>query len=256
MPEGAVTLNRRGSLALIRLNQPQSLNLVTVDMAWELRQVCRRLNEDGQTRVAILTGAGSVFSCGRDRFDDLNGLPLSQWLELHRVASALAGLKMPTIAAINGNALDHGLELALACDLRTVAEDARLGFTDLSQGMIPRDGGTQRLARVVGRSQALELFLTGRLVTATEALSMGLVCMVAPQNGALIAAEELASGIASTAPIAAQYTKEAIHKGMDLSLQQGLELEADLSFILQSTRDRLEGVRSFLEKREPQFKGE
>ena len=256
MSEGAVTLSRREVLALIRLNQPESLNLVTVDMAWELQRVCQSLNEEGQTRVAILTGAGPVFSCGRDQFDDLNGLPLSQWLAQHRVASALAGLKMPTIAAINGNALDHGLEIALACDLRTVAEGARLGFTDLSQGMIPWDGGTQRLARVVGRSQALELLLTGRLVTAKEAFSMGLVSTVAPQNGALKAAQELASGIASTAPIAAQYTKEAIHKGMDLSLQQGLELEADLSFILQSTHDRVEGVRSFLEKRAPQFRGE
>ena len=259
MPKEAVALRQKGPLALIFLNRPQSLNLISLDVAWELKRVCQSINEDGKTRVVILTGAGPVFSHGRDRFDDGEDSPsltVGQWLELHRVSRTLAELKVPSIAAINGDAVDHGLELALACDLRVAAQGAKLGFTDLSRGMIPWDGGTQRLARIVGKARAMELLLTGRQVKAKEALSIGLVSMVTPRDRVLETAEELASRIASGAPIAVQYTKEAVHKGMDLSLEQGLALEADLSFILQSTRDRMEGVQSFLEKRKPKFTGE
>lgn len=256
MPKGAVTLDTKGFLALIRLNRPRSLNRVTADVAWELRQACQTVSKDQQIRAIILTGSGSTFSSGRDSFDETGSLTPSQWLEIHQVASAIANLKAPTIAAINGDAIDHGLELALACDIRTASRGAKLGFTDLARDMIPWDGGSQRLARIVGRSRALELLLTGRLITSKEALAMDLVSQMTPQDGALEAAQALALEIVSVAPIAAQYTKEAVMKGMDLSLQQGLELEADLSFILQSTSDRLEGIRSFLEKRPPKFIGE
>jgi len=256
LPKGAVTLDTKGFLALIRLNRPRSLNRVTADVAWELREACQAISKDRQIRAIILTGSGSAFSSGRDSFDEAGSLPPGQWLEIHQVASAIANLKAPTIAAINGDAIDHGLELALACDIRTAAPGAKLGFTDLSRDMIPWDGGSQRLARIVGRSRALELLLTGRLVTSKEALAMGLISLMTSQDGAFDAAQALALEIVSVAPIAAQYTKEAVMKGMDLSLQQGLELEADLSFILQSTSDRLEGIRSFLEKRPPKFIGE
>lgn len=177
-------------------------------------------------------------------------------MESYRAASSIGGLKIASIAAINGDALDQGLELALACDLRIAAEGASLGFSHLSKGIIPWDGGTQRLPRIVGRSRALELFLTGRLVQAEEACRIGLVNKVVPLEELQDAAQEMASAISSGAPIAVQYIKEAVHKGADMTLEQGLNLEADLSFILQSTNDRREGVQAFLNKRKPKFSGE
>ena len=245
--------------ALICLDRPNLSNQVNLTMAMELRQVCQHLQEDEEVWVAILSSKDQVFSLDRDEFIPTDGnlgvTAAAHWLELHRAASALAELKIPLIVAINGDALNHGLELTLACDLRIAEEHVRLGFTDLSKGIIPWDGGTQRLARIVGRGRALEMLLTCRLVDAKEALRIGLVNAVVPKHNAIKAAQEVASQIAAGAPIAAQYVKEAVYKGLDLSLEQGLGLEADLSFILQSTQDRHEGVRAFLEKQKPRFTG-
>ena len=154
------------------------------------------------------------------------------------------------------DAIDHGLELALACDLRIAASEARLGLTDLSKGIVPWDGGTQRLPRLVGRTRALEMLLTSHLLNAEEACRWGLVNMVVEPEQLLSRAKEMALEVATGAPIASLYTKEAVLKGMDMTLAQGLGLEADLSIILQSTSDRAEGIRSFLEKRSPDFRGE
>ena len=247
-PVGTVTLRR-----------PRAGNRVNLAMATELGDVCRRLRDDGALAV-ILTGRGQAFSSGRERLSlskrPDKALTPAEWLDLHRASAALAALEMPVIAAINGDALDHGLELALACDLRVAARGARLGFTDLSHGIVPWDGGTQRLPRLVGRALALEMLLTSRVLDAEEAREAGLVStVVAPEdlNGT---AKELALGIASGAPIAARYAKETVLKGMDMTLEQGLGLEADLNVILQSTSDRAEGLRSFFDKRDPSFRGE
>ena len=258
MTEASVILRQNDNIAVIFLNRPQFSNLISLDIASKLKVICRKISEDDSTRVVILTGAGHVFSRGRDVFahnSDTSNLSIGQWLELHQVSRTLAELKVPSIAAINGDAIDHGLELALACDLRLATRGATLGFTDLSKGIIPWDGGTQRLARLIGRAKAMELLLTNRKVETKEALSMGLLSLVTPRNKVLATAKGLAYEIASSAPVAVRYTKEAVQKGMDLSLVQGLALEADLSFLLQSTRDRMEGLTSFLEKRKPQYTG-
>ena len=258
MTEASVILRQNDNIAVILLNRPQSSNLISLDIASKLKVICQRINENDSTRVVILTGVGDVFSRGRDVFAHNSYTPdltIGQWLELHQVSRTLAELNVPSIAAINGDAIDHGLELALACDFRLATRGVRLGFTDLPKGIIPWDGGTQRLARLIGRAKAMELLLTSRKVETKEALSMGLISLVTQKNKVLAAAKGLAYDIASSAPIAVRYTKEAVHKGMDLSLIQGLALEADLSFLLQSTQDRIEGLTSFLEKRNPQYTG-
>ena len=245
-------------VAYLTLNRPRASNRVNLTLATELRLACQRLREEDGIRVAILTGKGPTFSSGREqppsgprrRSYDLPG-----WMEQHRVSSALGALEMPVIAALNGDAIDHGLDLALACDLRIVSEGARLGYTDLSRGVLPWDGGTQRLPRLVGRAAALEMLLTSRLLDAEEALSLGLVSVVCQGDSLMNTAEVVAAEIASGAPIAARYAKEAVLKGMDATLEQGLRLEGDLSIILQSTADRAEGLRSFSEKRPPKFLG-
>jgi len=164
-------------------------------------------------------------------------------------------LEQPAIAAINGDAFGEGLELALACDLRICAEHARLAMPQIQYGKIPWDGGTQRLSRLVGRGKALELILTGDMVDAQEAYRIGLVNQVIPYTQLMETAMDVARKIASRAPIALKYAKEAVHKGMDMTLEQGLRLEADLYLLLQTTRDRKEGIRAFQEKRTPQFEG-
>ncbi len=250
----------RPPIVSVTLDRPRASNRVDLAMAGEIRDVCQRIREEERACVAIVTGRGEVFSSGRDplALSENQSQPYapSEWLELHRAASALAGVEIPVIAAINGDAIDHGLELALACDLRIAVEGARLGFTDLSRGVMPWDGGTQRLPRLAGRAVALEMLLTSRLMEAEEALRAGLVNMVAAPGGLLSAAEKVALEVASGAPIAARYAKETVLKGMDMTLEQGMRLEADLNVILQSTADRAEGLRSFLEKRKPEFRGE
>jgi len=247
------------SVATVTLHRPRAGNRVNAAMALELGEVCRRIRDDGALTV-ILTGRGQVFSSGREKLPasrraDTAVTP-AEWLQLHRASAALAALEIPLIAAINGDALDHGLELALACDLRVAARGTRLGFTDISRGIVPWDGGTQRLPRLVGRTHALEMLLTSRVIEAQQALGWGLVNEVVEPGDLRTRTQELALEIASGAPIAARYAKETVLKGMDMTLEQGLGLEADLNVILQSTCDRTEGLRSFFEKRDTHFRGE
>jgi enoyl-CoA hydratase len=246
-----------GEVAIVTLNRPPS-NRVNLTMAQELGEVCRRLGEAPEVRVAVLTGKRRAFSAGLEvpRLGRRGDYSPEEWLRLHGAASAIARVEKVVIAAINGDALDQGLELALACDIRIASEGARLGLGHLSSGLIPWDGGSQRLPRLVGRGWALEMLITGRVLGAREALDIGLVSMVVPAERLLPTALEVARRIARNAPIALRYTKEAVHKGMDVPLEEGLRLEADLNILLYGTADRAEGVRSFLEKRQPTYRGE
>ena len=254
-------LSLGGTVATITLNRPRSRNRVNLDMAGDIRESCRLLTEETEgLRAVVVTGLGASFSCGRERLTasgaQKHGLAREQWLALHQAASAIAGLEVPVIAALNGDATDHGLELALACDLRVADPAALMGFIDVSSGRMPWDGGTQRLTRLAGPTLALDMLLTSRLIDAQEAMAAGLVNRISEPGRALEAALDLAGLIASAAPIASRYIKEAIMSGMDMTVAQGLGLEADLSVILQSTQDRAEGLKSFFEKRDPEFRGE
>ena len=231
-------------------------------MASELRQALEQLSQQDELRLVILTGRGTVFSTGRENFGQSTSVtppdePIEDWLNDRRVASAVAAVPVPVIVALNGDATDHGLELALAGDLRLAVSGARLGFSPPSREMFPWDGGTQRLPRLVGPAWARDMLLTGRMVDAVQARSMGLVNRVADTVDHLRRiTSELAETITAGSPLGARYAKEAIAKGMDLTLEQGLHLEADLNIILQSTSDRAEGIDSFRERRSPDFTGE
>jgi enoyl-CoA hydratase/carnithine racemase len=151
--------------------------------------------------------------------------------------------------------LGLGLEIALSCDIRITSEKARFAMTQVIEGFIPTDGGTQRLSRIIGRGKALEMLLTADAISAAEALEIGLVSKVVPADALTGEVTKLAETIASKGPIALRYLKEAVLKGMDMTLEQGLRLEADLYFLLHTTSDRMEGIKSFLEKRPPEYKG-
>jgi len=152
--------------------------------------------------------------------------------------------------------LGQGLELALSCDIRLASNKAKFSLPQVAEGLIPMDGGTQRLPRIVGKGKALELILTAEIISADEALAIGLVNKVVAKEELAAEAEAMAKAMTTKGPIALKYAKEAVNKGLDLTLEQGLRLEADLYLLLHTTDDRTEGIRAFLEKRPPQFKGQ
>lgn len=225
-----------------------------------LRSACEPLSDDGSVRCVVLTGSGGAFSNGWV-WDALVG-DEGSLLEAARAQGmlsdpfgCLAGLARPVVCALNGDAHGAGLELALACDVRIAAEGARFSLPEAGLGLLPMAGGTQRLPRLVGRGRALEMILSGEPIDATEALRISLVSVVVPTARLAKEAERIATRIAEQGPLATRYAKEAVSRGIDMPLEQGLRYETDLTVILQTTEDRQEGVRAFLDKRKPKFKG-
>ena len=240
--------------ARICLQRPESLNRIDEQMAEEIRDACQKIGADEYCRLLTVTGSGGCFSIGRTALKGEAGNMVQQMARL-KVADAVAALSIPVLISLNGNATGQGLELALAGDLRIAVDSANISLWDNGQPAVPWDGGTQRLPRSVGPAWALDMALTGRTVNAAEALRLGLVNRVVPAGDLEDASREMAEQVLASAPIAARYAKEAIGKGMELTLEQGLGLEADLSVILQSTHDRAEGISSFSERRPPRFEG-
>jgi enoyl-CoA hydratase/carnithine racemase len=246
----AVTLEVTDHVATLRLALPDarfdrpSLDALTAAAA-ELR---------GRTAdvYAVVVASGVDFGTGwsSDAFaeDVIAGLP-----PLGAAFDAVAAIPQPVVAAMRGEASSAGLELALACDVRVAARDARCSMPETSLGTVPRGGATQRLPRAVGRAHALRLLLTGEPIDAAEAYRIGLVSELAADGAVEIAARALAATIASRGPIATRLAKEAVQRGADLSLADGLRAELDLTVILQTTADRAEGVQAFVEKRPPRF---
>lgn len=256
MPFQTLVVEIEGHIATVTMAQPSLGDVLGETVAFELRDVCDQLNQDDGVWVVILVGSGGVFFQGADAFTVVSAGDLPQALRSLRVAESVASIEKPVIAAINADALDQGLELALACDIRIASTMARFGLTQVRHGLMPWDGGTQRLPRLVGRGRAIEMVLTSRILDAGEALEIGLVSQVLEAGQVVERAREAASTIAGHGPIAARYVKEAVLKGLGMTLDQGLRLEADLNTILHSTADRAEGIRSFLERRTPQYRGE
>jgi len=240
-----IVYQKRAHIANITLNRAEVNNVINLQLAQELADICSEVSQDEEVRVVTITGAGEAFCMGTDWS---GSLPSS-------VAGAIAKLDCPVIAAINGDALGQGLELALACDLRIAAETARLGLPQIISGLIPWDGGTQRLPRLVGRAKAVEMILLGEPISAREAYRIGLVNKVVTLEELSLIVTDMARGIASSAPLALKHAKEVIDRGLDLTLEQGLNLEADLYSLLQTTEDRIEGITAFRERRQPKFKG-
>jgi enoyl-CoA hydratase len=245
------------NIAIITINRPEALNALNDELMYELSMAIGFAEADFNVRALIITGTERSFIAGADiaNLQNLSDVYMGREASLsgQELMNTIASLPFPTIAAINGFALGGGLELALACDLRVASKTARLGLPEVGLGLIPGYGGTQRLPRLIGIGRAMDLILTGRHVNAEEALHLGLVNRVT--DDALSSAKELAQLTLKNAPIALGLAKEAMVRGLDLSLSQGLEIEADMFGMVATSEDMKEGTAAFLEKRKAEFKG-
>jgi len=251
-----VNFQKTGNIVIIDIIGPLDKQSKLVRLSEEISGFCAEIVWDQEVRVIVITGAGEKsFSVGTDLFEGLlkgNGRKETIFWSL---AEPIAKLDKPVIAAINGDATGQGLELVLACDVRIATETSHFGLPHIKAGLIPWDGGTQRSSRLVGRGRALEMILTGETIDAKEALQIGLISRVVSEKELMKVTMEMGKEMASKGPIALRYTKEAIYKGMDMTLEQGLRLEADLYLLIHTSKDRTEGIQAFREKRAPKFEG-
>jgi len=260
MASAFVTEERRQSFVIIRLNRPDRLNALTREMILTLTDTFKQIEQQPDVRAVILCGAGEKAFCSGTDIEELatvtdheHALELSE--RGQRLCNQIEACGVPVIAAVNGVAAGGGCELALACHLRIAATTARFSLPETKLGVIPAYGGTRRLPRELGQARALELMLTGRTLSAEEALAFGLVNRVTQPGDLLSDAESLALEIARLAPLAIRACLNAVIRGDELTLAEGLRLEAELFASLFTTEDVREGTRAFLEKREPIFKG-
>jgi enoyl-CoA hydratase len=254
-----ITMETSGAKATISINRPKALNALNRETLGEIKAAFSELETGGAVRVCIFTGAGEkAFIAGADipELKELDLVSGKEFVELgHQVFAQIENSKIVSIAAINGFALGGGCEFAMATDIRIAAEVAKLGQPEVNLGVIPGFGGTQRLTRLVGRGRAKELIFTARIITAEEALRIGLVEKVVPGDKLIEEANKLADLILSKGPLAVQYAKEVIHRGADLDLTNANAFEMTAFAALCESDDKNEGLAAFLEKRAAGFRG-
>ncbi|MGX6444373.1 enoyl-CoA hydratase/isomerase family protein [Neobacillus sp. K501] len=244
-------------LGLITINRPEQRNALNLETLLEIERALEQLRMNDQIRVVIFTGAGEKsFAAGAD-IRQLNKRTMVEALQPNMTATyrKIEDYEKPTIAAINGFALGGGLELALACDIRIASYNAKVGLPEVSLGIIPGAGGTQRLTRIVGKGKAMDLILTGDIISAEEAEKIGLISKAVPQEELLEKAKEYAKKISLKAPLALRLAKAAVNRGADIEMETALYLEKLSQTILIGSEDKQEGTQAFLEKRQPQFQG-
>src|ERR1700756_2917244 len=254
-----ILVEKKNSIAYVTVNRPKVLNALNMATMEELRTVFTDIKNDAAIRVAILTGSGDkAFIAGADISELAKNDAVSGKAYTHQGQAIIDGIEnlgKPVIACINGFALGGGCEIAMACTMRLASENAKLGQPEVKLGIIPGYGGTQRLPRLVGKGLAMQQVLTGEMITAQEAHRIGLVNEVTAPGELIPRAEAIAAKIVANAPLAVQYAMEAVNKGMEMTLAEGLYLEATLFGVCCATEDKTEGTKAFLEKRQAQFKG-
>lgn len=265
MNRDLVLCEKKGHVGYVTLNRPEADNAIDVETAVALEEVCRKINQDQEVSVVVLTASGQKAFCSGEDLRQFSGSlsgndasldSLKQFTLRYNVAEVVSGIECPVVAAINGDAFGAGLALVLACDLRIASTQASFGVGDAARNLLLANGLTQLLPRIVGRGKAMQLLLTGESIPASEALNIGLLHRVVAREDVLPEAVKIAEDMASKAPIALRYAKEAVNKGMDMTLDQALRLECDLYMVLHTTHDRTEGITSFRDKKKPSFKGE
>jgi len=251
-----VSAETRGAVGLARLDRPEARNALSAELMEELASIGERWDEDADVRCIVIAGGDDWFAAGAD-IKAMAKRTLAETLTspAARFWPRLAALRTPLVAAVSGYALGGGCELALACDMVVASERAEFGQPEILLGIIPGGGGTQRLARVIGKQRTMELVLTGRRIGAAEAHELGIVTRLAPEDGWLDAALELAAEVAERPPLAVRLAKQAVLAAEETAMSAGLDQERRLYELAMATEDRVEGMNAFVEKRKPEFRG-
>ncbi|HLW47697.1 MAG TPA: enoyl-CoA hydratase-related protein [bacterium] len=258
MAGSPVTHESHDGIVTLTIRRPEALNALSTAVCRALVAALETVGRDPDARVLVLTGEGRAFSAGADLKERAGATQDAIWRHnraIFQVPLEIERLPVPSIAAINGLALGGGCEIALGCDLRWAADTAELGCPEVTRGIIPAAGGTQRLGRLIGSSRAMSLVLTGRRIGAAEALRLGLVDAVTPAAQLLPAVGEIARAIALNAPLAVRAARQAIRYGLTHSFEDGLRLEGDLQRMLYASDDCREGIAAFNERRSPRWTG-
>ncbi len=253
-----VILEVQDAVALLKINRPKALNALNSATLDDLSAAAQEVACDDAIRVVIVTGVGKAFVAGADiqemqSMNPMEGVSFSR--KGHLAISMLERMGKPVIAAVNGYALGGGFEVALACDIIYASEKARVGFPEVTLGILPGFGGTRRTARLAGLARAKELIFTGKVITANDAHEMGLINKVVPDDQLMGAVQELAAKMLSAAPVGIQLAKACINRSTDLDIDSGLDFEADAFGLCFGTEDQKEGMSAFLEKRTPKYRG-
>jgi enoyl-CoA hydratase/carnithine racemase len=260
LDEPNILTEKKNSVLIVTLNRPRYMNALNIETLKEGKKILTDIYFDPDIRVVIITGAGEkAFCAGADlkERETMSEVQVRYYIKtIKDTLVDIENLSKPVICAINGVALGGGTELAMACDIRIASPNASMGLTEVTLGIIPAGGGTQRLPRIVGIAKAKELILTGRRVSAQEALRIGLVNQVALEGKLMENALEMAEDIAKNAPFAVQQAKFAINRGHEIDLSSGLALESKAYEVCIPTKDRVEALKAFKEKRKPEFVGE
>ncbi|MGV8057328.1 MAG: enoyl-CoA hydratase/isomerase family protein [Smithellaceae bacterium] len=253
-----LNLERREHVAVIAIPDFTIKDTVIDTLSEELAGICSEIAFDDEIRALVITTSEKMdaFSLSAQQAKDTIFYNTAGVSSPFNAPDGIAALGFPTVAAIAGDAIGFGLELAMACDIRIASTTSRFGLTQIRGGLIPSHGGTQRLPRLIGKAMAMEMILTGDLIDAEEALRMSLITRMVPAREVDAIALDVAQNMATKGPVALRYAKESIYKGTDLTLDQGLRMEGDLYLLLCSTVDRVEGIEAFRQKRKPEFRGE
>lgn len=253
-----ILTEKKKHVAVITINRPKSLNALNTEVMNELYESFRKVQDDEEVRVIIITGEGRAFVAGADigEMAELNVIEGRNFGKTgQKVFREIEMSEKPTIAAVNGFALGGGLELALACDIRIASDKAVFGQPEVGLGITPGFSGTQRLAEVAGKAKAIEMIVTAENIKAEQAFDFGIVNRVVPADDLMKEAEALAEKIASNAPIAVRWANSAIKRGLSVDIDSGISIEADLFGMCFSTKDQKEGMKAFLEGRKAEFEG-
>lgn len=246
-----------GNIAYVTVNRPKAMNALNMDVLKELYDAFNKIDEDDNLRAVILTGEGRAFVAGADiaQMNELNAIGGRKMMRMgHKVMNLIDQIEKPVIAAVNGFALGGGCELSMACDIRIASAKAKFGQPEVGLGIIPGFGGTQRLARLIGKGNAKYLIMTAEMINADEAYRLGLVQKVVEPEALIEEAEKVAKTIASKAPIAIATAKTAINEGYDMDMKSASHFEVEAFTAAFSSEDKSEGMGAFLEKRAPEFK--
>ncbi len=260
MSEDNILTEKRDSVLIVTLNRPKYMNALNLETLSQGRKILTDVYFDPDIRAVIITGAGDrAFCAGADlkEREKMNEVQVRHYIKtIRETLIDIENLSKPVICAVNGAALGGGTELAMACDIRIADPNATFGLTEVTLGIIPAGGGTQRLPRLVGIGKAKELILTGKRISAQEALGIGLINRVALEDKLMEEALDMAKSIAKNAPFAVQQAKFAINRGYEIDIYSGLALESKAYDVCIPTKDRIEALKAFREKRKPNFKGE